>query len=129
MWNSRVFSHVYDNDNTSTCPELKAVAKYFYGNQIMLVFNKLSAFESTALLKLLKPRSWLPVPNCKAIIMASRTEAVNMMKVICRQSPLNLNINPSCFWQLVTALYHNCVKLIWVDGVCCQIWHMKYCLF
>ena len=30
----------------------------------------------------------------------------------------------SCFWQLVTALYHSCVKLMRSS----QIWHMKYWL-
>ena len=76
MWNSTAFFRVYNNDNTSTCRELKAVARYFYGNWIMHVFNKLCTFESTALLKLLKRRLWLPVSICKAMIMASHTEAV-----------------------------------------------------
>ena len=60
MWNFRVFCHVYNNDDASKCPEFKADARYFYGNQIMQVFNKICAFELTALLKPLKPRSWLP---------------------------------------------------------------------
>ena len=42
----------------------------------MHVFSKLCTFESTALFKLLKPRLWLPVPKCKAIIMASSTEGI-----------------------------------------------------
>ena len=82
-WNSRAFFHFYNSDNTSTCRELKAVARYFYGNRIMHVFNKLYAFESTALLRLLKPRSWLPVPK-----------QLSMRKVICWQSALNWNISP-----------------------------------
>ena len=61
MWNFRAFCHVYNNDDTSKCREFKADARYFYGNRIMEVFSKICAFESRALLKPLKPRSWLPV--------------------------------------------------------------------
>ena len=57
MWNFRAFCHVYNNDDTSKCREFKADARYFYGNRITQVFNKICAFESTALLK---PQSWLP---------------------------------------------------------------------
>ena len=60
MWNFRAFCHVYNNDKASKCREFKADARYFYGNRITQVFNKICAFESTALLKPLKPRSWLP---------------------------------------------------------------------
>lgn len=56
---------------TSIRREFNADARYFYGNRITHVFNKICTFESTALLKLLKPqssptakpRSWLPVSN------------------------------------------------------------------
>ena len=60
MWNFRAFCHVYNNDDASKCREFKADARYFYGNRITQVFNKICVFESTALLKPLKPRSWLP---------------------------------------------------------------------
>ena len=60
MWNFRAFCHVYNNDNASKCQEFKADARYFYGNQIPQVSNKICACESTVLLKPLKPRSWLP---------------------------------------------------------------------
>ena len=60
MWNFRAFCHVYNNDNASKCQEFKADARYFYGNQITQVSNKICACESTVLLKPLKPRSWLP---------------------------------------------------------------------
>ena len=61
--NSRTFCHVYNNDDTSKSWEFKADTRYFYSNRIMQVFNKICAFESTALLKPLKPWSWLLAPN------------------------------------------------------------------
>ena len=60
MWNFRAFCNVYNNDDTSKCWEFKVDVRYFYDNRIMQVFNKIWAFESTALLKPLKPGSWLP---------------------------------------------------------------------
>ena len=57
---SEISAMSINNDNASKCREFKVDARYSYSKQITQVFNKICAFESTALLKPLKPRSWLP---------------------------------------------------------------------
>ena len=49
----------------------KADARYFYGNRIMQVYNKICSLESTGLLKPLKPQSWLLTPNQLILFFSS----------------------------------------------------------
>ena len=49
----------------------KADTRHFYGNQITQVFNKICTLESTALLKPLKPQSWLLTPNQLILFFSS----------------------------------------------------------
>ena len=49
----------------------KADTRYFYGNQITQVFNKICTLESTAPLKPLKPQSWLLTPNQLILFFSS----------------------------------------------------------
>ena len=50
------FSAMFIIMTTQTFREFRADGRYFYGNQIAQVFNKICAFKSTEVLKPLKPQ-------------------------------------------------------------------------
>ena len=84
--------------------EFKADARYFYGNWITQVFNKICVFISTSLLKPLKlrswisafyakPQSWLLAPsqpinvatelNLRLVFIIARMDLVTAFKQLC----------------------------------------------